>query len=257
VLKGKFTAGTSAKDLILYLIGQTGADGVTYKAFEFAGDVANVDVPSRLTICNMAVEAGAKAGIFPSDELTHKYLTEHGRGETYKPIQADKDAQYERVIEIDLAKLQPMVARPHTVDNVVPVNAVAGTKLQQVYIGTCTNGRLEDLKIAAGILKGKHRHPDTRLIIAPSSRTVLMDAIKAGYVETFLAAGAAVITPGCGACIGLHGGVIGEKENCLSTANRNFQGRMGSPEGFIYLASPATAAASVIKGVITDPREFV
>jgi 3-isopropylmalate/(R)-2-methylmalate dehydratase large subunit len=204
----------------------------------------------------MAVEAGAKAGVFPADELTRAYLAGQNRPEDYQPVTADTDAAYERVINIDLGALQPMVALPHTVDNVVPVNETAGIKIQQVFIGTCTNGRLEDMEIAAGILKGKHRAPHTRLIIAPASRSVLMAAIKAGYIETFLSAGAAIATPGCGACYGLHQGVIGDGENCLSTANRNFKGRMGAPEGNIYLSSPATAAVSAIKGVITDPREF-
>jgi 3-isopropylmalate/(R)-2-methylmalate dehydratase large subunit len=257
VLSGKFAKGTYAKDLILHLIGQIGADGATYKVLEFSGDISVMSVPDRLTVCNMAVEAGGKAGTFPSDDLTRKYLKEHNREKDYKPVSADADATYERVINIDLSKLEPMVARPHTVDNTIPASKIAGTKIQQVFLGTCTNGRIEDLEIAARILKGKHRHPQTRLIIAPSSRSVLQAAIKAGYIETFLTAGAAIVTPGCAACIGLHQGTIGDGENCLSTANRNFKGRMGTPEGNIFLASPATAAVSAIKGVITDPKEFV
>jgi 3-isopropylmalate/(R)-2-methylmalate dehydratase large subunit len=257
-LTGKFKKGVNAKDLILYLIGKIGADGATYKALEFGGSgVANVSMPGRLTIANMAVEAGAKAGIFPADELTRRFLTEQGRPGDYKPVMADDDAVYEKTIKIKLSELEPMVAKPHTVDNVVPVKEVAGTKIQQVSIGTCTNGRIEDIKIVAKLLKGKHRHPKTRLIIAPASRAILLAATAAGYIETLLKAGAVILPPGCGSCLGLHQGVLGDGESCLSTANRNFKGRMGSPEAFVYLGNPATAAATAIKGEITDPREFL
>jgi 3-isopropylmalate/(R)-2-methylmalate dehydratase large subunit len=255
---GKFKKGVNAKDLILYLIGKIGADGATYKALEFGGPgVANVSVPQRLTVANMAVEAGAKAGIFPADELTRRFLTEQGRPDDYKPVRADDNAVYEKTIKIKLSELEPMVAKPHTVDNTVPVKEVAGTKIQQVSIGTCTNGRIEDIEIVAKILKGKHRHPKTRLIIAPASRDILLAATAAGYIETLLKAGAVILPPGCGSCLGLHQGVLGDGESCLSTANRNFKGRMGSPEAFIYLGNPATAAATAIKGEITDPREFL
>ena len=257
-LTGKFRKGVNAKDLILYLIGKIGADGATYKALEFGGPgVADVTMPQRLTVANMAVEAGAKAGIFPADELTRRFLAEQGRPDDYKPVRADDDAVYEKTIKIKLGELEPMVAKPHTVDNVVPVKEVAGTKIQQVSIGTCTNGRIEDIKIVAKILKGKHRHPKTRLIIAPASRDILLAAAAAGYIETLLQAGAVILPPGCGSCLGLHQGVLGDGESCLSTANRNFKGRMGSPEAFVYLGNPATAAATAIKGEITDPREFL
>ena len=257
-LTGKFDKGVNAKDLILYLIGKIGADGATYKALEFGGmGVANVGVPQRLTVSNMAVEAGAKVGIFPADELTHRFLKENGRTNDFQPVNADKDAVYEKIISIKLNELEPMISKPHTVDNVVPVKAAAGTKIQQVSIGTCTNGRLEDIEIAAKILQGKHRHPKTRLIITPASRDILLEATAAGYIETLLKAGAIILPPGCGSCLGLHQGVLGDGEICLSTANRNFKGRMGSPEAFVYLGSPATAAASAIKGEITDPREFL
>ena len=201
-LQGKFRKGVNAKDLILYLIGKIGADGATYKALEFGGDgVANVTMSQRLTVSNMAVEAGAKVGIFPADEVTRLFLTEQGRADHYMPVMADDDAVYEKTIKIKLGELEPMVSKPHTVDNVVPVREVAGTKVQQVSIGTCTNGRLEDLKIAAKILKGQYHHPHTRLIITPASRDILLAATMAGYIETFLEAGGIILPPGCGSCL--------------------------------------------------------
>ncbi|MDD5189541.1 MAG: 3-isopropylmalate dehydratase large subunit [Dehalococcoidales bacterium] len=257
-VSGKFSKGVNAKDLILFLIGQIGADGATYKSLEFAGPgLKNIPVSQRLTISNMAVEAGAKVGLFPSDDLTEKYLVERGRSNDFKPLAADPDAIYERAIKINLAKLEPMVSKPHTVDNTATAKELAGTKIQQVFIGTCTNGRLEDLEIVAEILKGKHRHPDTRLVIVPASREILLTATRLGYIQSILEAGGLILPPGCGACLGLHQGVIGDKEACLSTANRNFKGRMGSADGLVYLCNPATAAVSAIKGEITDPREFI
>lgn len=258
LLTGAFSRGVYAKDLILHLIGMIGADGATYRSLEFAGEaVERMSVPERLTVSNMAVEAGAKVGLFPSDELTREYLEANKRGKDYQPVFPDKDAVYEQVIEIDLSKLEPTVARPHTVDNTAAARELKGTKIQQVFIGTCTNGRLEDLEIAASILKGKRRHPQTRLIIGPASRTVLMEGIKKGYIPALIEAGAIILPPGCGACLGVHQGVLGNGEACLSTANRNFKGRMGNPESFIYLASTATAAATALRGEITDPREVI
>jgi len=258
VLSGNFPDGVYGKDLILYLIGQIGADGATYKALEFGGSsISNMSMPARLTIANMVVEAGAKAGLFASDKITREYLTSQGRGNEYQPISADDDASYEKIINIDMAKLEPMVSKPHTVDNTAPVREVRGTKINQVVIGTCTNGRLDDLAIAASILKGKKRHPQTRLIVAPASRKVMLDSIRAGYIQTLIEAEAVILPPGCGPCLGLHQGVLGSGEVCLATSNRNFRGRMGSPEAFIYLASPATAAASALTGEITDPREVI
>jgi 3-isopropylmalate/(R)-2-methylmalate dehydratase large subunit len=255
VLSGDFKPGVFAKDLILHLIGLISADGATYKALEFGGEgTSRLSIPARLTIANMAVECGAKAGLFPSDERTQDYLQAQGRGESYQPLAADADADYEQVIEIDLAALEPMVSRPHTVDNTMPVRELKGTKIDQVVIGTCTGGRLDDLEVAAGILKGCQRYPQTRLVVAPASRAILLAAIKAGYITTLLEAGAIILPPGCGPCLGLHQGALGNAEVCLSTANRNFKGRMGNPEGFIYLASAATAAATAITGEITDPR---
>jgi len=255
-ISGKLNAKVGAKDLVLYLIGTIGADGATYKALEFGGDgLANLSMSDRFTIANMAVEAGAKVGLFPSDKITEAYLKAQGRAKDFQPLEADKDAVYEKRVGIDLRFIEPMVAKPHQVDNIARAKELKGTKIEQVFIGTCTNGRLEDLAIAAAILKGEKRHPDTRLIVAPASSKVLLEAIAAGYIKTLLEAGAVILPPGCGACLGLHQGVLADGEACLSTANRNFQGRMGNPEAFIYLGSPATAAASAIKGEITDPRE--
>jgi 3-isopropylmalate/(R)-2-methylmalate dehydratase large subunit len=254
VMKGKFPKGVGAKDAILDIIGQMGADGATYQALEFGGDaVEAMSLSSRLTMANMAVEAGAKVGLFPSDNMTRDYLIAHGRAEHYRPFSPDPDAEYCRVVNLDVAGLEPMVARPHAVDNVVPARELKGTRVHQVFIGTCTNGRLEDLAVAAGILKGKKAK--VRLIVAPASRPVLLEAIGAGYIQTLVEAGAVVLPPGCGACLGVHQGVLADGEACLSTANRNFKGRMGNPEAFIYLGSPATAAATAVTGEITDPRE--
>lgn len=256
LLRGRFAKWVSGKDLILHLIGLLGADGATYKSLEFGGPAVDaMPMPARLTMANMAVECGAKVGLFPSDEVTRRYLEARGRLQSYRPLAANPGANYERTIEIDISTLEPTVSRPHTVDNIALARDLKGTKVDQIFIGTCTNGRLEDLAEAAAILQGKKRHPQTRVVIAPASREVLLQAMAAGYIETLVKAGAAVVTPGCAACVGVHQGVLGDGEVCLSTANRNFQGRMGNPGAFIYLASPATAAASAITGEITDPRE--
>jgi len=255
---GDFQKGVYPKDLILHLIGKIGADGATYKSLEFHGSaIKKMSMSGRFTIANMAVEAGAKVGLFPSDETTQEFLQAAGRGKDYKPLDADADAVYEKTIRINAGKLEPTVSRPHTVDNTALARELKGTKIQQVVIGTCTNGRLEDLSVAAGILKGKRPAKTVRLIIAPASRRVLLDAIKAGYISDFVEAGAIVLPPGCGPCLGLHQGALGDGEACLSTANRNFEGRMGNPRSFIYLGSPATAAASALTGEITDPREVM
>jgi 3-isopropylmalate/(R)-2-methylmalate dehydratase large subunit len=255
-ISGRFQKWVGAKDLVLHLIGVLGADGATYKALEFDGKtVSNMTISERLTVANMAVEAGAKVGIFPSDNVTRRYLTARGKGSKYRTLRPDADADYERALIINASELEPMVAMPHTVDNVTPVNMVAGTKIGQVFIGTCTNGRLEDLAVAAAILKNKKRHPSVRLIVAPASQQVLIKAMRIGYIQVLAAAGAVILPPGCAACLGLHQGVLGDNEACLSTANRNFKGRMGNPEASIYLASPATAAASALTGEITDPRK--
>ena len=258
VCSGTFQKHIYAKDLILHLIGLIGADGAAYKALEFAGDtVDKMTIGDRLTIANMAVEAGAKVGLFPADETTRQYMKAQGREHLYQPLSADADAVYERSVNIDVSSLEPTVSKPHTVDNTALAKDLKGTKIQQVAIGTCTNGRIEDFEIAASILKGKKRHPSTRLLITPASRTILKQMIKTGYAEILLDAGAMILPPGCGSCLGLHQGVLGDNEACLSTANRNFKGRMGNPNSFIYLASPATAATSAITGQISDPREVL
>jgi 3-isopropylmalate/(R)-2-methylmalate dehydratase large subunit len=258
VVNGEFAKGVYAKDLILHLIGLIGADGATYKALEFAGPtIEEMSMSGRLTLSNMAVEAGAKAGLIASDEVTRRFLEASGRGEHFRAIEPDPDAQYERVIEIDAAKLLPTVSFPHTVDNTRTIDKAKGVKIDQIFIGTCTNGRLEDLKVAAEILRGKRRHPQTRLIVVPASRQAYLDALELGYLTVLVQAGAAVLAPGCGPCVGVHQGILGDGEACLATQNRNFKGRMGNPEAFIYLGSPATAAATALEGKIADPREYL
>jgi 3-isopropylmalate/(R)-2-methylmalate dehydratase large subunit len=255
VVNGRFTKGVYAKDFILHLIGRIGADGATYKALEFAGEtVDKMAMPERLTIANMVVEAGAKVGLFPADDTTRKYLERQGRGKQYRTLQPDADASYESIIEVDVARLEPTVAKPHTVDNTALVKDLERTRVEQVFLGTCTNGRLDDLRCAAEILKGKKRHPGTRIVVAPASRKILLQALEAGYIKTLVEAGATIDPAGCAACVGVHQGVLGDGEVCVSTANRNFKGRMGNPDSFIYLVSPATAVASAIRGEITDPR---
>jgi 3-isopropylmalate/(R)-2-methylmalate dehydratase large subunit len=216
-----------------------------------------MSMAERFTIANMAVEAGAKTGLFPTDETTQTYLESRGRGASFRALSPDPDATYEQAITIDASSLEPTVSKPHSVDNIALARELAGIKIAQVFIGTCTNGRLDDLAVAAAILNGKRRHPKTRLLIAPASSDVLKEAISAGYIQTLIESGAVLLPPGCGPCVGVHQGALGDGEACLSTANRNFKGRMGNPEAFIYLGSPATAAASAIVGEITDPRELM
>jgi 3-isopropylmalate/(R)-2-methylmalate dehydratase large subunit len=250
--------GVYAKDLIIYLIGKITAEGATYKALEFSGSLSKkMSIEDRFTISNMAVEAGAKTGMFESDEITKAYLKSIGRGSLYKEIQADPDAVYEDIIDIDCSTLEPMISKPHTVDNVSPVSGMDKIKVDQVLIGTCTNGRLSDLKIAADILKGKKVAKGVRLLVVPASRKVYLDAIESGIIKTLIESGAVVESPGCGPCVGVHQGALADNEICLSTQNRNFKGRMGNPDSFIYLSSPATAAYSAVKGYIADVREIL
>jgi 3-isopropylmalate/(R)-2-methylmalate dehydratase large subunit len=257
VVKGQVPRGVYAKDIILHIIADLGADGADYRSVEFAGPVIEeMSVASRMVLCNMVAEMGAKAGVVEPDDKTRAWL----KGRTtvsYEDVCADPDASYERVMEYDVGDLSPQVARPHTVDNVVPVTQVAGTRVDQAFIGTCTNGRLEDFEVAAGILRGRKVAPHTRLLILPASREVLLAALAEGIVTDLVSAGAVVLNPGCGPCLGAHEGVMAPGEVTVSTANRNFKGRMGCKDSEIYLASPATVAASALTGEITDPREFL
>ncbi|HAW60583.1 MAG TPA: 3-isopropylmalate dehydratase large subunit, partial [Actinobacteria bacterium] len=255
-ITGQLSYGVYSKDVILHIIGLIGSDGATYKALEFSGDtVKAMSMSDRFTLCNMAVEAGAKTGLVESDEVTRAFLKERERIWDFKEVKSDEDAECERSTQIDVSGLEPLVAAPHTVDNVKPVSEVEGTRIDQVFIGTCTNGRIEDLRVAADILKGNKCHPKVRLLVCPASRDAYLQALDEGLIEVFIETGGVVLNPGCGACVGVHQGILADGEVCLATQNRNFRGRMGNPEGFIYLASPATAAASAIEGKITDPRE--
>jgi 3-isopropylmalate/(R)-2-methylmalate dehydratase large subunit len=254
VVSGTLPERVSAKDVILHIIGDLRADGANYCSVEFSGEtVRNMSIASRMVLTNMAAEMGAKNGVVEPDEVTRAWL--QGRVQhDYEEVHADPDATYERVITYDVSGLVPQVAKPHTVDNVVPVTEVAGTPINQALVGTCTNGRLEDLAAAADILRGKRIAQGVRLLVLPASREVLLAAIEQGVVSDLVAAGATLLNPGCGPCLGAHEGCMAPGEVTISTANRNFRGRMGSKEAFIYLASPATVAASALTGVITDPR---
>lgn len=254
-VSGKLQKRVYAKDLILHIIGMIGAEGANYKAMLFSGQtIRDLGIDGRATICNMSIEAGAKAGIIEPDEKTIKYVKER-TGEPITPIRSDEDAEFTKVYEIDASRLEPQVAIPPSVDNVKPVSEVGGIEIQQGFIGTCTNGRLDDLRAAAEILKGRRVKDGVRLVIIPGSQEVYDHALKEGLIEIFIKAGAIVCGPGCGPCIGISRGVLADDEVCISSANRNFVGRMGSPKSKVYLASPATVAASAIKGKITDPRE--
>ncbi len=255
---GEFPKGVYSKDFMLHFIGTVGADGAIYKAVEFLGPaMEGLSMAGRFTVSNMAVECGAKVGLFPSDEKTRQFLAEHGREQDYEELSPDPDAQYERELEFDVSTLEPTVSCPHSVDNTSPVSEVEKVRVDQVFLGTCTNGRLEDLHVAAGILAGHKICGETRLIVTAVSREVYMQGLSDGTWQTFIEAGGVVTGPGCGACVGVHEGVLADGEVCVATQNRNFKGRMGNPKGFIYLASPATAAATAITGSLTDPREFL
>ena len=257
VVTGRFKKFVGPKDLILHLIGKVTAQGANFKVLEFHGEtIRNMSTSGRLVLCNMAVEAGATAGIVPADEETTRYLREEaGVTDAIEPVLPDANAAYESVIEIKASKLEPQIACPHTVDNVKPIDEVAGKRINQIVIGSCTNGRLDDLAIAAKILKGQKVAQGTRMLIFPASAKIYRQALGKGYVGVFMQAGAVVMNSGCGPCLGIHEGALGDGEVALSTTNRNFKGRMGNPNSEVYLCSPAVAAASAITGVITNPRK--
>lgn len=257
VAEGEFAPGVSPKDLILYLVGLLTADGGNFRVLEFHGSaIRNMSTSGRLVICNMAVEAGATSGIVPADEETARYLREvAGVEDPLDLVGPDPDAAYERVVEIDVAALTPQVACPHRVDNVRPAVDEQGTRIDQIVIGSCTNGRLDDLAVAAETLRGKKIADGVRMLVFPATWRIYKEALAAGYLSDLIEAGATVMNPGCGCCLGVHQGALGDGEVALSTTNRNFKGRMGNPRGEVYLCSPATAAASALTGCITDPRE--
>jgi 3-isopropylmalate/(R)-2-methylmalate dehydratase large subunit len=256
-VSGELRKGSFSKDVVLHLMGELGSEGANYKSIEFSGStVGGMGMSERLTLSNMVVEAGAKAGIIPTDGETRRFLDERGRG-GFRRIESDGDAYFEDVIEIDAAKLRPMVALPDSVDNVKPIDEVGVVEVASVFIGSCTNGRIEDLRIATKILAGRKIHKGTRLVITPSSRRTLMEAIEDGTLQILLLAGAAITPPGCGVCFGALGGVPADGENIVSSTNRNFKARTGNPEAHTYLASPAVCAATALKGVISDPGEYL
>lgn len=257
VAKGKFGRYVLPKDFILYLIGKISAEGANFKVLEYHGPtIQKMPTSGRLTVANMSVEAGATSGIFPPDEETLRYLREEAK--VKGPIDVfgpDPEAEYDQVIEINVSELEPMVACPHTVDNVKPVSRVGRVKVDQIVIGSCTNGRLDDLAVAARILKGKKIARGTRMLVFPASFRIYQQALQLGYLADLVKAGAVVMNPGCGCCLGVHEGALGDGEVALSTTNRNFKGRMGNPKAEVYLCSPAVAAASALTGYITDPRK--
>ncbi|MDD3716674.1 MAG: 3-isopropylmalate dehydratase large subunit [Candidatus Marinimicrobia bacterium] len=257
-IEGKLAPGVYAKDVILEVIRRIGVDGALYRAMEFCGStVSAMDMEERMTLCNMSIEAGAKSGIIAADSLTEEYLNARGIRD-YPRIDSDPDAEYEKVYEIDAAEIEPLVAFPHLPANGRAISSIhEKISVDQVYIGSCTNGRISDLRIAAKILKGQRVANGTRCIVVPASTEIWKQANREGLLDIFAEAGAAVSTPTCGACLGGHMGILAAGERCISTTNRNFVGRMGSPESEVYLASPATAAASALRGYICDPRPFL
>jgi len=257
IINGKLPKAVYSKDVILYIISKLGANGATYKAVEFSGDVIDsLSLDARLTITNMTIEFGAKCGLIAPDKKVIVYLKKR-KVTKYKPVYSDKNCRYQKIYEFDVSKLAPYLAKPHSVDNGVPVAQVAGKRINQAFLGTCTNGRLEDLEIGAKILKGKKVNPNVKLLVAPASADIFLSVLRKGIIKTFLEAGAIMLPAGCGPCVGTHQGVPADGEVVISTANRNFKGRMGNPNSFIYLASPATVVASAIKGKITDPRKYL
>lgn len=253
---GEFRERVAAKDLVLHLIGRIGIGGANYKGIEWAGPaIRQLPIDGRLTLCNMAVEAGGKCGIVEADEKTEAYVKARTRV-PFKAVKSDADADYDRVIEVDASELEPQVACPSSVDNVKPVSEVQGVSIDQAFIGSCTNGRIEDFRLAASLLKGRKVHPRVRLIITPASQLVYNEALKEGLVQTLMESGAVVTNSSCGACIGGHLGVLGPGDVCISSSSRNFIGRMGSKEAKVYLGSPITVAAAAVAGQIVDPRKI-
>ncbi len=258
VVRGKLPKGVYSKDLVLKVIGDLGADGATYKSVEFYGPaIEQLSMDARFTICNMGVEMGAKFCVIPADSVTMKWLKGKPLSRKPNPQYADHDAAYTLIKEYDASKFVPQLAKPHTVDNKATVEEMAGTHIDEAYLGTCTNGRLEDLEIAAKMLKNRKIHKNVRFIVAPASRSIYLEAVKKGIITTLIESGASVVTPGCGPCVGTHNGVPSVGEAVISSANRNFKGRMGQPDAFIYLGSPATVVASALEGKITDPRKYL
>ncbi|MCF7873177.1 MAG: 3-isopropylmalate dehydratase large subunit [Candidatus Omnitrophica bacterium] len=257
IVKGKLPFGVYSKDVILYIINKLGSNGATYKSIEFSGEVIDkLSMDARFTIANMTIEFGAKCGLMSVDKKGENFLKKIGI-KKYKKIFPDKDCSYEKVIEFDISKISPYVACPHNVDNGVPIEEIKGKKINQAFLGTCTNGRLEDLKIAAEILAKHKVHPQVKFLVAPASRAIFQKALDKGYIKKFIESGGIVLPTGCGPCVGTHQGVLADGDVAISTANRNFKGRMGNPNAFIYLASPATVVASAIKGEIADPRKII
>ncbi|MDD4979917.1 MAG: 3-isopropylmalate dehydratase large subunit [Candidatus Omnitrophica bacterium] len=258
IVKGKMPKGIFAKDIILHIISSIGSNGATYKAVEFYGEVIDkIGMDGRFTVCNMVVEMGAKAGFMPQDKKTSAWLKTRVKNKKIKAVTADKGAEYIKTLEYDISQLKPQVSCPHSVDSAVDVNKLKGKKIDEAFLGTCTNGRLQDLTIAAKILKSRKVARGVKFIVAPSSRAIFQDALRSGIIDIFIKAGAVIVAPGCGPCVGTHNGVPADGETVISSANRNFKGRMGNPNAFIYLASPATVSASAVKGKITDPREYL
>lgn len=256
VLSGKPGKWVSGKDLILYIIGLIGVDGALYKSMEFAGEgIAQLSMDDRFTVCNMAIEAGAKNGIFPVDDQTLAYVKEHSE-KPFRVFEADEDAQYDSVVEIDLSQLRPTVSFPHLPENTKTIDDVGDIAIDQVVIGSCTNGRITDLRIAAGIMRGKKVKKGVRVIILPGTQNIYLQALKEGLIEDFVKAGAVFSTPTCGPCLGGHMGILAEGERAVSTTNRNFVGRMGHVKSEVYLASPAVAAASALTGRIENPENL-
>ena len=259
VISGSIPKGVYPKDIALYIITVIKSSGATYKAIEFCGPVIDsMDMDGRFTISNMVVEMGAKAGFMPADRTMINWLKLRGvKAFSIKPVFADKDAIYEDTLSFNISAIEPQISIPHSVDSAKPVSEFKEVKINEAFLGTCTNGRLQDLQVAARILKGRRIYPGIKFIVAPSSRQIFLQALKSGIIDILVKAGAVIVAPGCGPCVGTHNGIPADAEVVISSANRNFKGRMGNPNAFIYLSSPATVAASAVKGYIADPREFL